>query len=146
MLQGSPLLHFEKWAKTHQTLIRGQNRRLKRINGEIMVDEESCRKHGGKWVETTVGGEKLTGCQFPGEIVPPKFIRVHYEETTNWGWDKKEVKYFNTEKDAENYASALVEDLKELESDDPDSVVIEDNKGEPIATWMNEMGTVEKTV
>ena len=78
-----------------------------------------------------------------GEI-KPKFFKVSYWEATNWGYEPIGTKYFKTHKDAKRYALRLVKILKQSakNSDDWESVEIENEEGIKLDFWRAEEGKV----
>ena len=102
-----------------------------------MVEEskELCEKHGGKW------DGKSDDCVFNGEIRSPHFFRVHYDEATNFGFRPVGIKFFKDVLSAEPYAKYLAESLKETE--DMESVEIQDPTGEVVEAWRQEGDKVE---
>ena len=80
----------------------------------------------------------------PGEI-PLRFYKVYYECAMNFGFEPIDIKYFKEPKMARRYARKLVKSLLEpsaKESDDFESVIIEDENGEVLEMWRAEYGKV----
>lgn len=78
-----------------------------------------------------------------GEI-KPKFFKVSYWEATTWGYEPVVTKYFKAHTDAKRYALRLVKGLKRIakESDDWESVEIENEEGMKLDFWRAEEGKV----
>jgi hypothetical protein len=73
-----------------------------------------------------------------GEI-KPKFYKVYYDESTNWGYEPVAIKYFEKFENAQKYAKSLLdEDMGEAEG-----VVIEDENGKAVERWVAEEERIE---
>ena len=80
----------------------------------------------------------------PGEI-SLKFYKVYYECATNFGFESINIKYFREPKMAMRYAKKLIKSLLEpnaRESDDFESVIIEDENDAVLEMWRAECGKV----
>lgn len=90
---------------------------------------EWCGRHGGAW------DRDRETCEFPGEL-HPKGFRVFYQESTPRGFDDTDIKFLDTRPNADRYAQALLEYLKEGE--ESEAVRIEDlETGVIKQSWFN---------
>ena len=74
-----------------------------------------------------------------------KQYRVYYVEPTNFGYNKADIKLFNSFSQANAYALTLVKELRRSakETDDDESVIIEElSSGQIVRSWINEGGKV----